>query len=92
VSDEAFAAVARQFRAQDKVRELGRNSDPDKVRDVFEQSAMIGAFMALVYKSRQQQPQPPAVYENMRKAAIENLKLVMRADPGSLVIDDTGIH
>jgi len=92
VSDEAFAAVARQFRAQDKVRELGNNPDPDKVRDVFEQSAMVGAFMALAYKSHQQQPQPPAVYENLRNAAIENLKLVMRSDPNTLLIDDKGIH
>lgn len=92
VSDEAFAAVARQFRAQDKVRELGNHADADKVRDVFEQSAMIGAFMALAYKSRQQQPQPPAVYENMRNAAMENLKLVMRTDPDRLVIDETGIR
>jgi hypothetical protein len=92
VSDEAFAAVARQFRAQDKMRELGNHADADKVRDVFEQSAMIGAFMALAYKSRQQQPQPPAVYENMRNAAMENLKLVMRTDPDRLVIDETGIR
>ncbi|GAB2862510.1 hypothetical protein GCM10027277_33850 [Pseudoduganella ginsengisoli] len=92
VSDEAFAAVARQFRAQDKVQELGNSKDPDKVRDVFEQSAMIGAFMALAYKSHQQQPQPPAVYDNMRNAAVENLKLVMRSDPNSLLIDDKGIH
>jgi hypothetical protein len=92
VSDEAFAAVARQFRAQDRLRELGDSADRDKVRDVFEQSAMVGAFMALAYKSHQQQPQPPAVYENMRNAAMENLKLVMRLDPEGLRIDDQGIH
>ena len=92
VSDEAFAAVARQFRAQDKLRDMSNSKDQDKVRDVFEQSAMVGAFMALAYKSHQQQPQPPAVYENMRNAAIENLKLVMRADPETLRIDDQGIH
>ncbi len=92
VPDEAFAAVARQFRAQDSLRELGNSPDQDKVRDVFEQSAMIGAFMALAYKSHQQQPQPPAVYENMRNAAVENLKLVMRSDPNALTIDTKGIH
>jgi hypothetical protein len=92
VSDEAFAAVARQFRAQPALRELGDSRDQDKVRDVFEQSAMVGAFMALAYKSHQQQPQPPAVYENLRNAAIENLKLVMRTDPAALHIDDTGIR
>lgn len=92
VSDEAFAAVARQFRAQEKLRDMSNSRDQDKVRDVFEQSAMVGAFMALAYKSHQQQPQPPAVYENLRNAAVENLKLVMRSDPNGLLIDDKGIR
>jgi hypothetical protein len=59
---------------------------------VFEQSAMIGAFMALAYKSHQQQPQPPAVYENMRNAARENLQLVLKGDPANLFIDKNGMR
>ena len=91
VSDEEFNAVARQMRAQDKLQDVNSRNDADKVRDVFEQSAMIGAFMALAYKSHQQQPQPPAVYENMRNAARENLKLVLGADPEQLQISERGV-
>ncbi|MBB3120725.1 DUF6683 family protein [Pseudoduganella violacea] len=92
VSDEAFAAVARQFRAQAGLRELGKKQDQEKLRDVFEQSAMLGTFMALAHKSHQQQPQPPDVYENMRNSAQESLKLVLRTDPATLRIDASGIR
>jgi hypothetical protein len=92
VSDEEFNAVARQMRAQNKLQEVNTRNDADKVRDVFEQSAMIGAFMALAYKSNQQQPQPPAVVENMRNAAKENLQLVLKVDPANLLIDKNGMR
>jgi hypothetical protein len=92
VSDEEFNAVARQMRAQNKLQEVNTRNEADKVRDVFEQSAMIGAFMALAYKSHQQQPQPPAVYENMRNAARENLQLVLKGDPATLMIDKNGMR
>jgi hypothetical protein len=92
VSDEDFNAVARQIRAQNKLQNINDRNEADKVRDVFEQSAMIGAFMALAYKSHQQQPQPPAVYENMRNAARENLQLVLKGDPANLFIDKNGMR
>ncbi|WP_426338989.1 DUF6683 family protein [Pseudoduganella sp. S-14] len=92
VSDEDFNAVASQIRAQDKLQGVNDRNDADKVRDVFEQSAMIGAFMALAYKSHQQQPQPPEVYENMRNAARENLQLVLKGDPANLLIDKNGMR
>jgi hypothetical protein len=92
VTDAEFEAVAKQLRAQEKLRDMARKADEAKLRDVFEQTAMIGAFMALAHKSHQQTPQPPAVYENMRNAATENLKLVLRTDPSSLRIDATGMR
>ncbi|KQV54516.1 MULTISPECIES: DUF6683 family protein [unclassified Duganella] len=92
VSDEDFNAVARQIRAQDRLQNINDRNEADKVRDVFEQSAMIGAFMALAYKSHQQQPQPPVVHENMRNAARENLQLVLKGDPGNLSIDKNGMR
>lgn len=92
VPDEDFNAVARQIRAQNKLQNINDRNEADKVRDVFEQSAMIGAFMALAHKSHQQQPQPPAVYENMRNAARENLQLVLKADPAKLLIDKNGMR
>lgn len=92
VTDEDFNAVARQIRAQGKLQKINDRNEADKVRDVFEQSAMIGAFMALAYKSHQQQPQPPDVYENMRNAARENLQLVLKGDPANLFIDKNGMR
>jgi hypothetical protein len=92
VPDEDFNAVARQIRAQNKLQNINDRNEADKVRDVFEQSAMIGAFMALAYKSHQQQSQPPAVYENMRNAARENLQLVLKGDPSNLFIDKNGMR
>ena len=92
VSDEAFDAVARQFRAQPGMQKLNDHPDQNKVRDVFEQSAMVGTFMALVHMSGKQQPQPPEVQENLRKSAIENLQLALRMDPAKLRIDNQGMH
>ena len=92
VPDEAFDAVARQFRAQPALQKLAASPDQDKVRDVFEQSAMIGTFMALAPMSQKQQAQSPDVQENMRKSAIESLQLVLRSDPGKLRIDTRGMH
>ncbi|WP_229632239.1 DUF6683 family protein [Pseudoduganella violaceinigra] len=92
VSDEEFAAVANQMRAQNKLQGVNTRAEADKVRDVFEQSAMIGAFMALAFKSNQQQPQPPAVYENLRNAARENLQLVLKGDPSNLLVDKNGMR
>lgn len=92
VSDEEFNAVARQLRAQEKLQSVTSHNDADKLRDVFEQSAMVGAFMALAYKSHQQTPQPPAIYDNMRNAARENLQLVLKGDPDRLAIDKTGMR
>ncbi|MGW8393625.1 DUF6683 family protein [Pseudoduganella sp. HUAS MS19] len=92
VSDADFNAVARQIRAQNKLQNINDRNEADRVRDVFEQSAMIGAFMALAFKSHQQQPQPPAVYENLRNAARENLQLVLKNDPDNLLIDKNGMR
>ena len=92
VSDQAFQAVARQLRAQPGMQALLGQQNADVLRDTFEQSAMVGTFMALTYQSRQQTPQTPAVQQHLRDAARENLKLVLRADPATVQIDDGGMH
>lgn len=92
VSDEAFQAVAKQLRREPGMQALVSKQDAVTLRDTFEQSAMVGTFMALAYKSAQQTPQPPAVQQNLRNAARENLKLVLRTDPATVQIDNAGIH
>lgn len=52
---------------------------------------MVGAFMALAYKSQQQKAQPDHVAANLRNGARENLKLVLRTDPERLQIGERGV-
>lgn len=92
VSDEAFQAVAKQLRREPGMQALVGKQDAAALRDAFEQSAMVGTFMALAYKSSQQTPQTPAVQEKLRNAARENLKLVLRTDPATVQIDNGGMH
>ncbi|WP_374582472.1 DUF6683 family protein [Pseudoduganella sp.] len=92
VSDEEYAAVASQLRAQQGMQKMGDNADQEKLRDVFEQSAMVGVFMAVAYMAHEQKPQPSAVYDNLRNAARENLQLVLKTDPARLNIDKNGMR
>ena len=69
VPDEAFRTAVRQLRDQGGLRELGRRLKDDQLRALHEQSAMVGTFMALTWKSHKQSPQPPEVWTNVRDAA-----------------------
>jgi hypothetical protein len=91
VPDEDFVAVAKQLRAQPALRALADKQGPEGVRNMYEQSAMVGAFMALVYKSQEQQRQPENVQANLRHSASENLKLALGTDPQRLRIDAQGM-
>lgn len=92
VPDDVFRAVARQLREQDGLRAMGRRAGSDQLRTLYEQSAMIGTFMALTWKSQQGAPQPPGVWANVRDAARANLQTVLRTDPSRLRLDGTGMH
>ncbi|MCE3263899.1 MAG: hypothetical protein K0R43_2978 [Pseudoduganella sp.] len=92
VSDEEYAAVASQLRAQQAMQKVTQNSNHEKLRDVFEQSAMVGVFMAVAYLAHQKQPQESAFYDNLRNAARENLQLVLKSDPDKLNIDKSGMR
>lgn len=92
VSDEEYAAVASQMRAQQQMQKITQASDQEKLRDVFEQSAMVGVFMAVAYLAHQQKPQESAFYGNLRNAARENLQLVLKSDPAKLSIDKNGMR
>lgn len=92
VSDEEYAAVASQMRAQQKMQNITNAGDQEKLRDVFEQSAMVGVFMAVAYMEHQQKPQQSVFYDNLRNAARENLQLVLKSDPAKLNIDKNGMR
>jgi hypothetical protein len=92
VSDEEYAAVASQLRVQQGMQKVAQGRDQEKLRDVFEQSAMVGVFMAVAYLAHQKQPQQSAFYDNLRNAAKENLQLVLKGDPDKLHIDQSGMR
>lgn len=91
VQDEEFAAVAEQLRQGGGTRRLAEKQSPEALRNLYEKSAMVGAFMALAYKSQQQKAQPEHVAANLRNSARENLKLVLGTDPERLQIDERGV-
>lgn len=90
VSDAEFAAVAEQFRRQSGWQASMRKLAPAKARNLYEQSAMVGTFMALAHKSLGPAPQPEK-QARLRQVAADNLKLVVGADPASIRIDSRGL-
>ena len=92
VPDDVFKAVAGQLRRQADLREMGTRVQSDQLRTLYEQSAMVGTFMALTWKSQQSAPQPPQVWANVRDAARANLQTVLRTDPSRLRLDKGGMH
>lgn len=91
VSDEDFAVVVEQLRRQPSLRATLGAQSPSALRNLYEQSAMTGTFMALAWKSQQTKPQPPAQQAHLRDAARENLRTV-GLDPDRLRIDARGIR
>lgn len=92
VSDDVFKTVARQLRTQQPLREMGKRVKATQLRTLYEQSAMVGTFMALTWKSHQRSPQPAPVWTNVRDAARANLQAVLRADPTKLRLDQDGMR
>jgi len=90
VSDEEFGVVVEQLRRQPSLRTSLGAQTPSALRNLYEQSAMTGTFMALAYKSQQTNPQPVAQQANLRDAARENLRTV-GLDPDRVRIDARGI-
>jgi len=91
VQDAEFAAVAEQLRQGGGTRRLAGKQSPESMRNLYEKSAMVGAFMALAYKSQQQKAQPENVAANLRNSGRENLKLVLGTDPERLQISERGV-
>ncbi|WP_444846916.1 DUF6683 family protein [Duganella caerulea] len=91
VSDDAFRTVAQQLREQASMQAALRRVDAAQLRNLYEQTAMIGTFMALAHKSEQQNPQPPEVAAHIRDTARANLEVVLRMPPARLSISDRGL-
>lgn len=90
VTDAQFAAVAEQLRSQPGLHVSFQNSGARALRTMYEQSAMVGAFMVLALKAMEQAPEPEK-QARLRAAAGANLKQVLGVDPARLRIDGHGI-
>jgi hypothetical protein len=92
VEDAHYVAVAAQFRGNPAMEEAFAKLKPQDLRAMYEQSAMVGAFMALTYLSKAQHPQPPDVQARVREAARANLQQVLGLEPGRLQIGPQGLR
>lgn len=90
VSDAQFAAVAEQLRSQPALHASFQKSSAQAMRAMYEQSAMVGAFMVLALKSMEQAPEPEK-QARLRAAAHANLKQVLGVDPARLRINGQGM-
>lgn len=61
-------------------------------RKLYEQTAMVGMFMAITQLSLKTTPQDPKVLGNLRDSARANLKLILGERASGLRIDGEGMH
>lgn len=91
VPDPHFLQLVRQVRmALDKSPDFRRLS-PSGRRRLYEQSAMVGTFMAVARLSLQKTPQP-AVEQGFRDAARAHLQAALNTSPDRVLIDGSGLH
>lgn len=92
VDDPEFLAVVGQVRGG-----LERNAGfarvaPAQRRKLYEQTAMVGMFMALAQLSLKSTPQQDNVLGNLRDSAKANLAIVLGDAASTLRIDGAGMH
>lgn len=91
VPDEHFVAVANQFRSHRGIAAAFRALKPHDLRAMYEQSAMVGTFMALTELAQGQTAQPAEVQARVRESARANLQQVLRIDPARLRVSAKGL-
>lgn len=91
VPDEQFSAVARQLRNSPGLRNSLAQRSARELRDTYEQSAMVGAFMAVTLKANATTPIPAQAMANLRDTARANLRLALNADPDTMRVGPDGI-
>jgi hypothetical protein len=91
VPDEQFKRLADQLRgALASSGVFARTSAAEK-RDMYEQLAIVGTFMAVTRLALKQQPPDAAVAANFRDSAKSNLELLLKTDADRVVIGERGL-
>lgn len=90
--DPVFLKLVSQVR-----RGLQQNAGLQKVpaaqrRKLYEQTAMVGMFMAIAQLSRKTTAEDPAAIRNLQDSARANLALALGKSAETLRIDGQGMH
>ncbi|NIJ21054.1 hypothetical protein FHS95_002746 [Sphingomonas naasensis] len=92
IEDAAFRKLVSQMR-QALLQNRGFQQVPAaQKRKLYEQTAMVGMFMAMAQLSLKKTPQDPEILGNLRDSARANLALVLGARASDLRIDSEGMH
>lgn len=89
--DQHFPVLAAQMRSVlAKNPAFQRASGPEK-RDMYEQMAIIGTFMALTREALKRQPPGETVARRVREAARSNLEQFLKTDADRVTIGERGL-
>jgi hypothetical protein len=81
VPDDQVKAFAQQLRGSAATQRMLAGLDANARQTLYEQSAMLGTFMALAHRATVQQPQPTSAMAQMRGSARNNLRRALGSDP-----------
>jgi hypothetical protein len=90
VPDATFQRIAEQIRASLASNEGFTQATPDQRRSLYEQSAMVGTFMAVARLEFQKQPNPNAE-RNFRDSAAANLEAALKVPADKVRITEQGL-
>jgi hypothetical protein len=89
--DEHFKQLVEQMRtllAGNKAFQRASNAEK---REMYEQMAIIGTFMAVTRESLKRQPSQAQYAENVKQAAKANLEQFLKTDANRVEINDRGL-
>lgn len=91
VPDDLFKRLADQLRGVLAANRAFTQASAAEKRDMYEQLAIVGTFMAVTRLALKQQPPDAAVAANFRQTAKANLEQFLKTDADRVVIDDRGL-
>ncbi|WP_137936549.1 DUF6683 family protein [Chitinivorax sp. B] len=91
VPDASFHQMVTQLRGALTQSQGYINLSATNKRQLYEQSAMVGTFMAVARLSLQQKPNP-TLEQNFRETARTNLEAALKVPAEHVRIDEKGLH
>ena len=89
--DEHFKLLVAQMRSLLEGNRVFQRASSAEKREMYEQMAIIGTFMAVTRESLKRQPGQAQYAENVRQAAKTNLEQFLKTDADRVQITDRGL-